>query len=252
MNSLAKPQLEVCAATVDDAIAAHEGGADRIELNMALEVGGLTPTIGLYHQVRKHFDGEILCMVRPRSGGFEYSPAEQEIMLLDARALLDAGADGLVFGGLVFGGERESNQIDIPLLRQFRTIAESKLCVFHRAMDIVNDWQQALTVLTDEGIDRVLTSGMAPTAIEGKDRLAQFVEFTKNSSLQIVAGSGVSIDNICQLAAETGCHQFHGTFSKVLPGQTAGPVAIGLERRTQKCLVAEARKRLATKHSASD
>lgn len=230
-----KFELEICVGTVADAVAAAAGAADRIELNMGLEVGGLTPTVGLYRQVREVFAGEILVMIRPRSGGFLYTQAERQIMLNDARDLLDAGCDGIVFGALT-----DSARLDRAFVDDMRQVSRGRRCVFHRAMDLVDDWQACLAELADAGVDRVLTSGMQPTALSGQKRLAEFVQFTEGQSLEIVAGSGVSVDNLAQLVAATGCQQFHGSFSQLLE-PIMGPVDLGTPRQTSEDKVRRAR-----------
>ena len=37
--------IEVCAGSYQDCIAAYQGSAKRVELNSALSVGGLTPSV---------------------------------------------------------------------------------------------------------------------------------------------------------------------------------------------------------------
>lgn len=229
--------LEVCAATLDDVQAAREGGADRIELNMALEVGGLTPTLPLFSKARGIFPGEILTMVRPRSGDFFYSADERQLLVDDAKALIDAGTDGIVFGGL-----RPYGTLDLDLIRSVRNLCGKRLCVFHRAIDLVDDWHAALRQLADSGVDRVLTSGQQATAMDGRKCLREMVEAMVGTPLQIVAGSGVSVENLPVLIRETGCQQFHGTFSRLIPEQCDGPVQLGQQRRTQVDLVAAAKK----------
>ena len=101
MTNEKKPLLfEVCCGSAEDAIEAAKGGAQRVELNSDLFHGGLTPTVGALQVAKRHIDIPVMCMVRPREGGFCYTDVEFEVMLADARALLDAGADGIVFGFL--------------------------------------------------------------------------------------------------------------------------------------------------------
>src|SRR5262245_29868892 len=87
--------LEICVASVDDALAAVEGGADRLEVNSALSLGGLTPSIGLFAEIRRLVSVPLIAMVRPRPGGFCYSGKDFDVMLRDAAALSDAGAEGV-------------------------------------------------------------------------------------------------------------------------------------------------------------
>jgi copper homeostasis protein len=90
--------LEVAVASVEDALAAHAGGADRLELNAALALGGLTPSLGTLVEVKAAVALPVLVMVRPRPGGFAYNEADFRVMQRDADLALGHGADGIVFG----------------------------------------------------------------------------------------------------------------------------------------------------------
>ena len=91
---------EVCCGCTDDAVNAFKGGADRIELNSALFLGGLTPSLGTLLKVKELVKIPVMAMVRPREGGFCYTDNEYETMKADAALFLENGADGLVFGFL--------------------------------------------------------------------------------------------------------------------------------------------------------
>ena len=94
--------VEVCAGSIADCQIAERAGADRIELNSALFLGGLTPSIGILQKVLDSgVSLPIVCMVRPRGAGFCYTKEEFESMLIDAKLLLEAGAKGLAFGFLL-------------------------------------------------------------------------------------------------------------------------------------------------------
>ena len=93
---MSKILVEICCGSADDAIEAKKAGADRVELNTALFLGGLTPSIGSL-KLAKEAGIEVMAMVRPREGGFCYTPAEFETMKIDARTMIEAGADGIVF-----------------------------------------------------------------------------------------------------------------------------------------------------------
>jgi molecular chaperone DnaK len=88
--------LEVIAASVEDAIAADAGGAGRLELLSDLTGGGVTPSYGLIHAVRRATRLPIFVMIRARPGSFLYSPAEVAQMAEDARIARELGADGIV------------------------------------------------------------------------------------------------------------------------------------------------------------
>ena len=93
-----KPLLECCVDTVESAVAAKEGGADRLELCANLIIGGTTPDINLYHRIREKCDILINPIIRPRFGDFCYSDEEFEIIRRDVKMFREAGADGVVIG----------------------------------------------------------------------------------------------------------------------------------------------------------
>ena len=159
--------IEACCGSADDVIQAAQGGADRVELNSALFLGGLTPTPGCLEAARTRVTLPIMAMLRPREGGFCYTEAEFDTMLRDGRHLLAAGADGLVFGCLHADGS-----VDEARTRELVTLAEGRDTVFHRAIDVVPDWKRALDALIRLGVTRVLTSGQSPAPSYGAAVLA--------------------------------------------------------------------------------
>lgn len=107
-------QVEICCGSYEDGIAAFLGGAKRIELNSALSVGGLSPSVIVLEQLKKKTDLKIICMVRPRAGGFCFGQTETQIMMEEAKLFLEKGADGCAFGFLKGGwqcgrGKDENN-----------------------------------------------------------------------------------------------------------------------------------------------
>ena len=167
--SASSPQevtIEVCVGSVDDALAAAAGGADRLELCSALELGGLTPSLGLLEDVLQATDLPIVTMIRPRAGGFAYSDREFATMLHEARHAVGAGAAGIVFGCL-----QADASVDAGRVAQLVQAAEGRQTVFHKAFDCVSDQAAALEVLIQQQVTRVLTSGGCASAIEGKEQL---------------------------------------------------------------------------------
>lgn len=195
--------IEACCGSADDAVLAFQGGADRVELNAALFLGGLTPSVGSLAALRRVCGIPVMAMLRPREGGFCYTALEYESMLADARALMKAGADGLVFGCLTEAGE-----IDAARVRNLVQLAEGRQTVFHRAIDVVPDWKRALDTLISLGVTRVLTSGQAASAPEGWETIAEMLCFAGNA-IEILPGAGVRPENARQLVERTGCTQLH-------------------------------------------
>ncbi len=208
--------LEVCCGSVEDVLQAERGGADRVELNSSLFYGGLTPTIGELITVKRLSKLPVMTMVRPRQGGFCYTDAEYRTALADAEMLLAHGADGLVFGFLNADGT-----LDAQRTRELARIAGDRTKVFHRAIDVVEDWKGTLSQLIDIGIDRVLTSGQAPDVYYGAGVIREMIEFAQGA-IQILPGAGVSLRNVDRLMAETGCDQVHvAKFRSRTDGSTA-------------------------------
>ncbi|XP_045601860.1 copper homeostasis protein cutC homolog [Procambarus clarkii] len=200
-------QLEVCVDSLQSAVAAVDGGADRLEVCYALSEGGLTPTPGLLMAIKKHIKRpvDVFCMVRPRAGPMVYSEGEVEIILSDAEMLKKLGADGLVFGALNTDGT-----IDKKLCKQFREAASGLPCTFHRAFDLLCDPLSELETVIQLGYQRILTSGGKATALEGSDTLAHLVKAAKGR-IAIMAGAGVKSNNIGKIISLTGVTQCHAS-----------------------------------------
>jgi copper homeostasis protein len=217
--------LEVAVASADDALIAAGNGAHRLELNAALELGGITPSLGVLKEVRKAVGLPIMVMLRPRAGGFVYSGGEFRTMQQDCEVALSNGADGVAFG--ILQGDHE---IDVDRSRQLIRQAGRGQTVFHRAFDLTADPLGSLDQLVDLGVTRVLTSGGRATAPEGAAMIAQLVE-RAGDRIEILSGGGVRAENVVELLRVTGCKQVHGSFSEARD-DPAGPVAAGLFRVT--------------------
>src|SRR5207253_7977379 len=120
--------LEVCVESLDCAVAAHRGGANRIELCSALSVGGLTPAPELMQTVRAQVDLPIYGMIRPRAGNFCYTDPEFEAMQKEIAIAKQLGMDGIVLGIL----DSES-RVDIGRSKQLVGLARPLEVTFHRA-----------------------------------------------------------------------------------------------------------------------
>jgi len=198
-------RLEVCCGSLPDALAAEEGGADRIELCAALCVGGLTPSLGTVIEVEARLGIPVMVMIRPRGAGFHYREPELAVMERDVEAALEAGAEGVVFGALQADGS-----IDEPGCRRLRGAARDREVVFHRAFDVTPDPFRALEQLIDLGFTRVLTSGQRSNAILGAPTLRRLIEQARDR-IQILPGGGIRAHNVQDLLSATGCRQVHLT-----------------------------------------
>ena len=204
-----KVLFEVCCGCLEDAINAEKGGADRIELNSALFLGGLTPGVGLLKEVKKHINIPVMCMVRPREGGFCYTEFDYKTILAETEALLEAGADGIVFGFLTDEGEvdvKRSKEL-IDLIKNKNEKAE---IIFHRAFDLIPDVYKALDVLISLGVNRILTSGKKASAFEGRDCIKNLVKYGGNK-IEILPGGGINKNNAKELIDYTGVNAVHAS-----------------------------------------
>lgn len=199
--------FEVCAGSVQDCINAQLGGADRVELNSALHLGGLTPSLAMLKLVKEKTLLKVICMDRPRAAGFCYDDVEIETMFEDAKILLENGADGISFGFLNSDATINVTETKkmVELIHQYQ-----KEAVFHRAFDCVDDPMHAIKQLIDCGVDRILTSGLQPTAMQGTSVLEK-LQSEFGDQIELLAGSGINANNIRALKEQTGLHQFHGS-----------------------------------------
>lgn len=202
-----KTTVEICTGSYADCMAAFHGGAERVELNSALSVGGLTASVAVLRCVKKETTLKVICMVRPRAGGFCYDEAETKIMMEEARLLLENGADGIAFGFLHADGtvHRERTLQMSELIH-----SSGKEAVFHRAFDVTKDPFQAMEVLLSCKIDRLLTSGQRAKAMQGAELIAQLQD-RFGDRIEILAGSGVNAQNAGELLARTGIRQVHSS-----------------------------------------
>jgi copper homeostasis protein len=195
--------LEICCGSLDDAIEAAAGGADRVELCSSLFLGGLTPSFGALIEARSRLRIPIVFMVRPRSGGFCYTDAEMAAMERDTEMAVNHGADAIVFGILTDNG-----RIDRERSARIRQLAEGRDVVFHRAFDVTPDPYAAVDELVDLGITRILTSGQRDTVFEGLDLIRKLVDYA-GDRIQILPGGGIKPYQFDDVIARTGCRQIH-------------------------------------------
>lgn len=199
--------LEICTGSVTDALAAWAAGADRIELNTALETGGLTPSPGMTEALLSRIRIPVIIMLRPVTGGFCYDETHFQAMLRDTEWIRSSGAKGVALGIL-----DEKGLVDIPRCRQLIRRLDGMETVFHRAFDAVPDPYEALEMLADLGFSRILTSGQGITAAEGTETIANLVGKSRGR-LEILPGGGIRPANVLSLLRQTGCNQVHASLS---------------------------------------
>lgn len=206
-------KIEVCCGSVDDCLIAQQYHADRIELNSALELGGLTPSLAELQLAKKKVNLPIVCMIRPRTAGFNYSETQFETMYLDAQILLENGADGIVFGFL-----NQDNTINVIRTKKMVELAHQyqKEAIFHKAFDQCKDLDQALKDCIECGIDRILTSGGAayPHILKGAKNIQKW-NLEKQNQIEFLPGGGVRKENIKELLEISKAVQVHMTAKQV-------------------------------------
>ncbi len=200
--------LEVCCGSYYDALQAYAGGAKRIELNSALNLGGLTPSSATLELVKQDCKGlKVIAMVRPRGAGFCYLAEDFRVMEEECRMLLAHGADGIAFGCL-----NEDATLNLDQNRRLLEIIRKagKEAVFHRAFDCSSEPFGTMEALIGLGVDRVLTSGLKPTAPAGREMIRE-LQKRYGDRIQILPGSGINASNAAQLMADTGVTQVHSS-----------------------------------------
>ncbi|GEB35264.1 copper homeostasis protein CutC [Brevibacillus parabrevis] len=197
--------VEVIATSVEDAKRAERGGADRLELISGILEGGLTPSWGLIEAAVKAVSIPVNVMVRPHSQSFCYTKDELRVMKEDVRVVRELGAAGVVFGMLT-----PDKQLDRDGLELLLEEANGLNVTFHRAFDEAVSQLEALDILLQyPQVKTILTSGGKRTAMEGADCIAELVRKTENSTLSILAGSGLSATNAPELIGLTGVREVH-------------------------------------------
>jgi len=219
--------LEICVDDAAGVAAAVMGGADRIELCGALELGGLTPSPGLI-EYAVATGVPVHAMIRPRAGSFVYDTDELALMAEDIRHALALGATGIVVGAL-----RPDDTLDSRALARFRMVSRDAALVLHRAIDLVPDPIAAVEEACTLGFDKILSSGQEATA------LARMVE-AADGRLSVIAGSGLAPDNVVRIARVSGVREVHASASqpgRPDPRSMAMGFSAGPRRRTSAALV---------------
>lgn len=207
-----KPRLlEIAVDTVEAAVAAERGGADRVELCGDLSVGGVTPDVALLRAVREQIRIPVFAMIRPRARDFVYSAAEFEEMKASIAAAKDLGGDGLVLGIL-----KPDTSVDVRRTRELVSLAKPLPVTFHRAFDESTDLAQALEDVVQTGAARILTSGGASSALEGAESIGSLVNAAADR-ITIIPGAGINAANILGIAGVTHAREFHSGLSSALP-----------------------------------
>jgi copper homeostasis protein len=218
--------LEVCVDSAEGLAAAIDGGADRIELCSALELGGLTPSYGLMKLAAKA-PLPVHCMIRPRGGGFTYGEGELAQMLHDIDMARDLG-----FAGVVFGVLTDDGKLDIEALERLVQQAYGMDVTLHRAFDCCGpDFDRAIDTAIELGFDRILTSGGEKTALKGLAALDRIFAKAGNR-ITIMPGSGINTDNLSAITSRLPVREIHTSCSTVTATSDSAERRLGFENET--------------------
>ncbi len=201
-------KLEICVDSVESSVNAEAGGADRLELCGALEIGGITPGPGTIQSVLSNVSIPVNVIIRPRGGDFLYSDHDFEVMRREIDFAGEAGAAGVVLGILT-----EEGRIDVERTAYLVECAASMPVTFHRAFDMASDALMAMEDIISAGATRLLTSGQANSAVAGSQLIRQLVD-AAGERLIIMPGGGLNEENILKVASNTGASEFHLTGRK--------------------------------------
>lgn len=216
--------LEVCAEGLTAALAAGDGGADRVELCACRDCGGVTPSLGAVAVACRRLAIPVHVLIRPRAGDFVYDLAEMEEMRHDIAAVREAGASGVVLGVL-----QDDTTIDVKATARLVAEARPMSVTFHKAFDATPDLEASLATLIEMGIDRVLTSGGAATAREGVSCLGRLVEIAAGR-ITVMAGGAITREDIPHLVA-AGLSELHIGSAAGLRGATNPDAVAAFVRR---------------------
>lgn len=214
--------LEVCIDSPEGLAAAIAGGANRIELCAALDVGGLTAPPGMM-ALAARAPIPVYAIIRPRAGNFIYDADNEAAMLADIDAVRARG-----LAGVVIGASRPDMTLDLPLLKRLIACADGLGVTLHRAFDLVPDPFEALEQAIELGVERILTSGLKVSGPEGVDLLKQLAERAGNR-VSIMPGGGINLSTVERVVRETGVREIHSSCRHPVENRDERTIAFGFQ-----------------------
>jgi copper homeostasis protein len=200
--------LEIPVFSADDAIAATQFGADRLELCASYSEGGLTPGAGLLSIVKKYVTIPVFVMLRPIGGHFYYSEKDLDVMAEELKVLKSLGADGFVFG--ILNSDKSVNK---EACKRLVDLADGLPCTFHRAFDEVSDPFTALEAIKELEFQRILTSGQQPGVGQGLPLLSELLN-QSGDDIIIMPGGGMKPEFISTLNENGRLNEVHASCRK--------------------------------------
>lgn len=236
-------RLEICVDNADGLAAALDGGADRIELCSALEIGGLTPSAGLLRMASVS-PVPVVAMIRPRGGDFCFNEAETQLMLNEIDAVAAAGLQGVVLGASLPDGQLDRRTLERLV---HRAHGHGLRCTLHRAIDLCPDLARAASLAIELGFERILTSGGARTAPDGLAGLKSCFD-AACGRIAVMPGSGINAGNVSVLRAHLPLTDIHASCSELWPAASPQVQAFGFDaggrRQTDRAKVAALKAKL--------
>lgn len=198
-------KIEIACFNLESALVAAISNADRIEFCADAHLGGTTPKKEDIKTLISNSDKELMIMIRPRGGDFNYTDDEFELMKNDILTLKSLNIDGFVFGIL-----KENNEIDLERNQILVELAKPLKCAFHRAFDRTSDLENSLEQVINLGFKTILTSGLSSNVNEGKHNLKKLVELAGNR-IEIMPGGGFRSSNLKEIHSITNANYFHSS-----------------------------------------
>jgi copper homeostasis protein len=222
--------FELCAESVEAAVAGEAGGADRIELCSELGCGGVTPDANLMESALQTLSIPVYVLIRPRSGNFVFSTDEFDVMRDQIEHAKRAGASGIAVGVLLPDGT-----VDVERSRELVELARPMATTFHRAFDETQDLREGLESVIETGADSLLTSGGAADVQAGSEVIASLRQ-QAGERIHIIAGGGLRLDNLTEVVRRSGVFSLHGSLSRRNGRLATEGVAKALETDVRQAL----------------
>ena len=197
--------LEACVETIQQGLLAEKKHADRIEFCQRLDLGGVTPDHDLIRTAINKIKIPVKIMIRPRGGDFIYSDSEIDRMKSDIKYCKSIGVEEVVLGALNNNGE-----VDYSLTQHLAKLAMPMKVTFHKAIDEVSNYMNALkTLSTMQNIDSVLSSGTKENALAGKEYI-KIASEEFSETLNIIAAGSITNTNLKEIHSELNMKEYHG------------------------------------------
>lgn len=183
--------LQIVVNNKEEAIIAEKAGADKLEISISPERGGLTVDIDDLTSIVVTIDIPAFAMVRPISNSYEYNENEFQQILHTIEICKLAGIQGVTVGFL------KNGKIDRERLQKIIDIKGDLELIFNRAIDSVIDYEREIEYLANlDEVDFIQTSGAAEAAFDGRTRFKPLMMKYPNKFILCAA---LTIDQIKEL-----------------------------------------------------